>query len=116
MALSSNLRFRYLLKNYMAAQQGQKTSGTVAYISERDTTRSDIRDDLSPNSLVTAFKHRAFRSDFFQEIPLVRVNCNAKVFNTGGVLNYNTTLAMRVSINTMPLLDQIFYLVGTYFT
>ena len=56
------LTCRYLMKSYTAAQQGSQTTGSVAYLSEKNFDKCVVTRELSPDTLVAAYKHRAARS------------------------------------------------------
>lgn len=60
-----NVSIRFLLKMYTAAKQGQKLTGTVAYLSDVGNQKSNLTSGLLPRDLVLAYKHRANRSVIF---------------------------------------------------
>lgn len=49
------------MKNYVQAEKGEKTTGSVAYLSEKNFDKCVLTSDLSPATLVAAYKHRAAR-------------------------------------------------------
>jgi acyl-CoA oxidase len=52
---------RYLMKNYVQAEKGEKTTNSVSYLSEKQLGKCVLNNTLSPEALIAAYKHRAAR-------------------------------------------------------
>ena len=52
---------RYLIKSFQQASVGQRLTSSVAYLSEKNFDKCVIGEDCGMETLVAAYKYRAYR-------------------------------------------------------